>query len=248
MNPAAVDLEHVFFAYEDALVLQDATCKIMSGEFVSVIGPNGGGKTTLLKIMMGFLKPKSGVVKIFGRTPTAARSEIAYVPQNVRFDKLFPISVLEVALQGRLSHLPWYGHYSKLDKKIALEALERVGMADFSSRAFGTLSGGQAQRVLIARALASHPKLLFLDEPTASIDAKAQHEIYELLNQLKGTMTIIMVTHDLSVAIEHVKKVICVQRTVMMLTPQGVCEHFALGLYHTPLISGIQSHKKIPQW
>lgn len=243
----AVSLEHVSFSYDDAMVLRDVNFQISSGEFVGIIGPNGGGKTTLLKILLGFLKPQTGQVKIFEEPPGKALSQLAYVPQTVRFDKLFPISVMEVVLQGRLSHLPWYGLYSKEDNELALGALKRVGMKDFHDRAFGTLSGGQAQRVLIARALASNPKLLLLDEPTASIDVRAQAEIYALLRQLAGTMTILMVTHDLSTAIEHVKKVLCVQQTVMALTPQEVCEHFALGLYHTPLISGIRTHKKFPQ-
>jgi zinc transport system ATP-binding protein len=244
---AVVSLEHVSFGYSDVLVLQDVSCTIYEGEFVGIIGPNGGGKTTLLRLLMGFLKPQKGQIKLFGKIPTEELPEIAYVPQTVRFDKLFPISVLEVVMQGRLAHLPWYGFYSQKDKEIALEALDRVSMTGFQNNAFGTLSGGQAQRVLIARALASRPKLLLLDEPTASVDAQAQAEIYAILKSLAGTMTILMVTHDLNMAIEHVKKIICVQRTVLALTPQEVCEHFALGLYHTPLITGIQNHKKIPQ-
>lgn len=242
-----VNLENVTFSYEDVPVLQNASCTIYEGEFVGIIGPNGGGKTTLLKIVMGFLKPQKGKVRVFGKPPTEEYSNIGYVPQTIRFDKLFPISVLEVVLQGRLSHLPWYGFYSQYDKDFALDVLKRVGMADFQNKAFGTLSGGQAQRVLIARALASNPKLLLLDEPTASVDSQAQAEIYALLKSFEGDITILMVTHDLNIAVENVKKVICVQRTVVALTPQEVCEHFALGLYHTPLITGIQNHKKIPQ-
>lgn len=232
-----VELEHLSFSYQDFLVLRDATFKIFAGEFVGIIGPNGGGKTTLLKLIMGFLKPLSGVIRVFGEPPATAFSRISYVPQAVRFDKQFPISVLDVVLLGRLSHLPWYGWYSSADKQAALEALEKVGLQDFQNRAFGTLSGGQAQRTLIARALASDPDLLLLDEPTASVDPQAQTEIYALLRKLRGSMTILMVTHDLNVAIEHVQKVLCVQHTVMTLKPQEVCEHFAFGLYHPPLIN-----------
>lgn len=242
-----IELHNVCFSYQDTSVLRDVSFCVYPGEFIGIIGPNGGGKTTLLKILMGFLTPSSGSVRIFGESPTSVLPKLAYVPQTTRYDKQFPISVLEVVLLGRLSHLPWYGVYAKKDKEAAFEALEKVGLVDLASRPYGTLSGGQAQRVLIARALSSNPSLMLLDEPTASVDAKVQAEIYEILEQLQGGMTILMVTHDLNVAIERVKKVICVQYTVMTLTPKDVCEHFALGLYHTPLITGLNTHKKLPQ-
>lgn len=236
MEPA-IAVDNLSFAYQDAWVLKDASFSVSSGEFVGIIGPNGGGKTTLLRLLMGFLKPACGTIQILGLPPTSAQKRLSYVPQVMRFDKLFPISVLEVVLLGRLSHLPWYGRYNNADKEAAREALEKVGLADFQERAFGTLSGGQAQRVLIARALVSNPELLLLDEPTASVDTQAEAEIYSLLHDLRGKMTILMVTHDLKAAIDYVQKVICVQRSIVTLTPQEVCEHFAMGLYHTPLIN-----------
>lgn len=234
---AVVDIEHLTFSYQDSLVLKDVTCQVEPGEFVGIIGPNGGGKTTLLKLLMGFLKPTSGKIRVFGLAPSYALHRMAYVPQILRFDRQFPITVLEVVLLGRLSHLPWYGRYSQADKQAALEALEKVGLVDFQQRAFGTLSGGQAQRVLIARALASNPDLLLLDEPTASVDTRVEAEIYTLLRRLRGTMTILMVTHDLRAAIDYVQKVICVQHSVACLSPEEVCEHYAMGLYHPPLIN-----------
>lgn len=245
MSTPFIELDDVSFAYQDAPVLKNATCKILEGEYVGIIGPNGGGKTTLLKLIMGFLKPNKGEVRIEGKFPSAVLPQIGYVPQTVRFDKLFPISVLEVVLLGRLAHLPWYGRYSRKDKEIAQEALRTVGLQDFQNRAYGTLSGGQAQRTLIARALASQPKLLLLDEPTASIDAQTQLEIYNLLKTFQNEMTIIMVTHDLNAAINYVEKVLCVQQSVMTLSPEQVCEHFALGLYHSPLIQINKSEKKL---
>lgn len=234
---AVIDLEHVSFGYHNSPVLKDINFQVNSGEFVGIIGPNGGGKTTLLRLIMGFLKPTSGNIKIFDRPSQAAANQLAYVPQTTRFDKQFPISVWEVVLSGRLSHLPWYGIYRKIDKVAALEALEKVSMLEFQNKAFGTLSGGQAQRVLIARALASHPKLLLLDEPTASVDAQAETEIYNLLKELRGKMTILMVTHNLQVAIKLVDRVLCVRGEVIAIKTEEVCEHFALGLYHTPLIN-----------
>ncbi len=232
----AIDLKHLFFSYQDRLVLKDISFSVMEGEFVGIIGPNGGGKTTLLKLILGFLKPESGSVEIFGKSPYSVLKQIAYVPQTARFDRQFPISVMELVLSGRLSRLPWYGKYSAEDKKKALEALEKVDLADMQNASFGTLSGGQAQRALIARALVSEPKLLLLDEPTASVDSQAEAHIYEILEGLRGIITIMMVTHDLNAVIDHVDRVICVQNTAFVLKPEEVCQHFAIGLYHGPLI------------
>lgn len=233
-----VKVDKISFAYQQELVLKDVSFQIEHGEFVGLIGPNGGGKTTLLKLILGFLKPATGKILVFGKAPQTVLPQIAYVPQGLRFDRQFPISVMELVLSGRLSRLPWYGIFSKEDHHAAEEALEKVGMLAFANSSFGTLSGGQAQRALIARALVSAPKLLLLDEPTASVDSQAQGDIYNILRGLKGNMTIMMVTHDLNVAIDLVERVLCVQGNVLPLLPQQVCEHFALGLYHTPLQLG----------
>jgi zinc transport system ATP-binding protein len=242
-NLSSVDpivlLENVNFGYNGSHTLIDISFAITPGDFVGIIGPNGGGKTTLLRIILGFLKPVSGKVKVFGHPPSFETQHIAYVPQTLQYDKLFPISVMELVLSGRLSHLPWYGIYSKYDKEIALHSLEKVGLANFQNHSFGNLSGGQAQRALIARALASEPKLLLLDESTASVDAHAKTDIYGILHNLwkEEKMTILMVTHDLKTAIDQVQKTICVQGNVILLKPEEVCEHFALGLYHAPITS-----------
>lgn len=229
--------ENLSFAYEETTVLKNISFTIHAGESVGIIGPNGGGKTTLLKLIMGFLKPTTGKISLFGSPPQQAIREIGYVPQVMRFDRQFPVSVYEIALSGRLSRLPWYGVYSKKDHRITEEILEHLELTPFKNCAFGTLSGGQAQRVLIARALVSEPKLLLLDEPTANVDVKAEANIYGLLKELTGKMTIVMVTHDLSTAIDQVQRVLCVQHTLMSLLPEEVCEHFALGLYHKPLLN-----------
>lgn len=231
-----IEVEQVSFAYQEALILQNISFQVFAGEFVGIIGPNGGGKTTLLKLLMGFLEPLSGDIRILGTTPPKAQTQLAYVPQVLRYDKQFPISVLELVLTGCLSRLLWHGNYSAEDKQAALASLELVGLSDYKNAPFGTLSGGQAQRALIARALVSNPKILFLDEPTASVDPQAEADIYALLKGLQASMTILMVTHDLNAAIGQVSRVFCVQRQLMALKPQEVCEHFALGLYHTPLL------------
>lgn len=233
-----IEVEDLSFAYLSVYVLEEISFTVKKGEFIGIFGPNGGGKTTLLSLLMGFLKPTRGKIRLFDLPPTLAREKIGWVPQNFHFDRHFPISVEEVVLGGRLSHLSWRGHFSKRDYQIVEEVLEKVGMRAFLKVPFATLSGGQAQRVLIARALASFPSLLLLDEPTASVDYAAQSSIYQLLTSLKGEMTIVMVTHDLNSAIEHVDSLFCVHKNLVQMSPEKVCEHFALGLYHTPIKMG----------
>lgn len=240
MDPTLmIEFDNVSFSYPETSVLKNVSFQVSSGEFIGMIGPNGGGKTTLLKLILGFLKPSRGTVKVFGEITGSQFSHtqrLAYVPQSVRFDRDFPISVEEVVLSGLISNLPWYGQFSKKDRLAAKKALETIGLSHLAEAAFGTLSGGQSQRVLIARALVSNPKLLLLDEPTASVDSRAEADIYALLKQLRGQMTILMVTHDLGAAIDQVERILCVQGSVISLKPEEVCKHFAFGLYHMPLI------------
>ncbi|MEC7840534.1 MAG: ABC transporter ATP-binding protein [Chlamydiota bacterium] len=231
-----ISCEKVSFGYDEVQVLCDATFNVSRGEFIGVIGPNGGGKTTLLKLILGFFSPDSGFLKLFGGEPKANLNRVAYVPQNLRYDKKFPISVFELVLSGLLSKLPWYGRYLNKHKQKAHETLKMLKLDGLENRSLGTLSGGQVQRALIARALVSDPELLILDEPTANVDAEAETEIYALLKSLAGKMTIIMVTHDLTASIKLVDRVVCVQNTVTTFKASEVCEHFALGLYHAPLL------------
>ena len=175
-------------------------------------------------------------MEVFSKSPSSVRTRLGYVPQVLRYDRQFPISVLELVLSGRLSKLPWYGISSKADHQAARSALQQVGLSDYEDRAFGTLSTGQAQRALIARSLASEPELLLLDEPTASVDAQSEADIHEILKTLSKSITVLMVTHDLNAIINDVQRVLCVQGKVISLKPQEVCEHFAFGLYHSPLV------------
>jgi len=230
----AIKSNNLSFQYEDIPILENVSFVIAMGEFVGVFGPNGGGKTTLLKLLLGFLKPQKGSVEILGESPKAARGKMGYVPQISHLDRQFPITVLEVVMMGCLDRSPWHS-YTKDAKEKAREALKDVDMLDFQNYSFGTLSGGQAQRVLIARALVSKPSILLLDEPTASVDAAAEESIYKLLHHLKGTMTIVMVTHDLQVMMQQVDRFICVHKEVTSYSQAQVCDHFAQGLYHPPL-------------
>lgn len=235
MTPAIV-IDHLSLAFGETTILDDICLEIPRGEFVGVIGPNGGGKTTLLKVIMGFLTPNRGSVLINGQPPCQRREKIAYVPQTLRFDKFFPLSVEELVLTGLLANLPWWGVYRKKDREKAIAEIDRLRLSDYRTKPVGSLSVGQLQRALIARALVSEPEFLLLDEPTASVDADSEQLIYEILDHLPDAVTILMVTHDLDAIINRVEKVICVQREAKLLDRSQVCGHFTVGLYHKPLI------------
>lgn len=237
MQSPVITVRDLCFSYDKVPILEHADFQIEHGEFIGIFGPNGGGKTTLLKLLMGMLAPNSGSILLLDQPPKNSRGHIGYVPQALRFDKDFPISVLDVVLMGCLSKLTWWGTYPKGVKEKALEALEKVDLLPFAKAPFGTLSGGQAQRALIARAIVDNPKILLLDEPTASVDPKAEQEIHQLLVELNKSITIVMVTHDLQSIIDKAQRLLCVHRQVTTMRAKEVCEHFALGLYHTPLSS-----------
>lgn len=208
-----VCFEGVSFSYGRQLIVEDADFDIYKGESVCVVGPNGGGKSTLLKLMLGLITPEQGHVRLFGESPQQGRSRVGYVPQQIEFDPLFPVSALDVALMGRLQGgRP--GFASRADHAAAQEALEKMGLADQAKQAFASLSGGQRQAVLIARALAAQAELLLLDEPTAHVDVAAEERLMTSLKALGSELTIITVSHDLAFVSRSVPKVICVNRCV----------------------------------
>ncbi len=232
-----IEVKDLSFSYEGEPVLQNVWLKIQAGEFIGIMGPNGGGKTTLLKLLMGFLTPTRGTIRIQGT--------VGYVPQGQRLDRDFPITVHELILLGALSKTSFYGSYPSHIKEKALFLMDQLGLLPHKNKVFGALSGGLAQRALLARALLSDPDLLFLDEPTANIDSASIQIIFEMLEELKGKKIILLVTHDLKTVIERVDRVLCVQQTVNSFLPKNVCEHFAFGLYHTPLIEK-RVHADVP--
>lgn len=205
--------QNLCFRYQKPLVLENVNFRIRNGESLCVIGPNGGGKSTLLKLMLGLLEPTQGELNILGKAPLKARSEVGYVPQAMRFDPLYPISALDIVLMGRLDQLK-VGHYSRACREVAMNALEEVSLADLAKRPFSDLSGGQRQRVLIARALACAPELLLLDEPTANIDLSVEEKLLDTLSQLKEKIAILLVTHDLDLIAAVGDSVLCVNRLV----------------------------------
>lgn len=210
----AVSIEGVTFSFGRQLVLDNATVEIPQRDFVCMVGPNGGGKTTLLKLILGLLEPAAGRIQVFGESPLKARPRVGYMPQYAELDPRFPVSVMDVVLMGRLGPGRRFGRYRGEDKAAAREAIEQVGLEAVHDRHLSELSGGQRQRVLIARALASEPDLLILDEPDASLDPRVQIHLYDLLVQLNERLTVIMVTHDIGVVSQAIKGVVCVNRHV----------------------------------
>lgn len=207
-----VDLHHIYFSYDDIPVLDDINITVEQYDFLSIIGPNGGGKTTILKIILGLLEPNKGTVTVFGTSPKRARKYVGYVPQYLTFDFEFPINVMDVVLMGRLGKRGIGKRYSKDDIDAANRALKKVGMEDYKNRQIGDLSGGQRQRVFIARALSSEPKLLLLDEPVTGVDTTWQLNFYELLRDLNKEITIIMVTHDVGIVSAYIDKIACINK------------------------------------
>ncbi len=212
-------LRGVSFAYERAWVLEDVNLAVGGRESICIVGPNGGGKTTLVKLILGLLRPNSGEVRVFGLPPERARLRIGYMPQYVRHDPRFPVTVMDVVLMGRLGRgglrraLGWY---ARPDRRAALDALHQVGMEAAARRPFAALSGGQRQRVLIARALCCQPELLLLDEPTANVDTLVEARLFEILRELNRRMTVVVVSHDLGFVSSLVERVICVNRRVFI--------------------------------
>jgi zinc transport system ATP-binding protein len=221
-----IDIQHLRFAYGATTVLEDVNLSVREGEFLGLVGPNAGGKSTLLKLILGLLAPQSGHLLVLGRTPRRARRQIGYVAQYPAFPRDFPISVADVVLMGRLgvgrglaSHL---GRYRAEDRRAADHALEEVEAVDLRSRQIGTLSGGQLQRVLLARALVGEPAILILDEPTANIDQRMEGEIFELLAVLNRRLTIVVVSHDIAFISGYVSRVACLNRTLVCHTTDAI--------------------------
>ncbi len=237
MNKVLIELDRVCFSYPDsrgqrgAPVLREVSFSVHRGEFICVVGPNGGGKSTLLKLLLGLERPDTGTVRLFGDEPELSCPRIGYLPQNPQFDPLFPVTVLDVVLMGRLKAGLLPGHYRAADREAARHALAAVSMVDSAAKNFAELSGGQRQRVLIARMIATEPELLLLDEPTSHLDIQAERELYELLHRLNERLTIMLVSHDLMIVSGFVDRVMCVKGSVDIHDTQDVSEKLVGELY-----------------
>jgi len=220
-SPPLFEVNKLSFERQGNPVIKEATFRILPGEYCAIIGPNGGGKTTLVRLLLGLEKPSSGEIKLFGTTQKRFRAwnRIGYVPQrSALVDTAFPATVREVVAMGRYAGRGILGFESAEDKAAILEAMELMGVGDLSDRLIGNLSGGQRQRVMIARALASNPDVLIVDEPNTGVDVESQHRFYELLRNLNRTkkMSILFITHDVGVIAEDITSVLFINQTVLV--------------------------------
>ncbi len=235
----ALEADDLSAGYRGSTVLDHVSFVVPQGAFAALIGPNGAGKSTLLRVLLGLVKPTSGSVRVFGEPVGAATGGIGYVPQRVVIPRGFPITVLDIVLMGRYGALGPGRRPGRADETAAREALASVQLADQIGRRFQDLSGGQQQRALIARALAGHPRLLLLDEPTAGLDTAARARFYALVCELRHArdMTLLSATHDLDVVSDHADQLILLNRTVHAVgEPSRVLESAAVGAaYPMPL-------------
>ena len=230
-----ISVRGVTAGYNGSIVLEEANLEVKRLDFVGLIGPNGGGKTTLLKVIMGLITPVRGEVRLLGRTVEEGRRFVGYVPQTVQFDHDFPVRVWDVVRMGRLGRRGLFHRYSTEDDTRVAEALQRVEMLDMRDSSIGELSGGQRQRVYVARALAAEPQVLLLDEPTASLDPRISTNLYELLLDLNQQMTILMVSHDMPAISAYVKTVGCINRRLIYHGEGEFTDDMAETAYHCPL-------------
>lgn len=224
INTKVIELENVSYSYGNYPALKNVTMSIKKGDFVGIIGPNGGGKTTLLKLILALIKPEKGNVRLLGDSPQKTRTLAGYIPQETNLNKTFPISVKDVVLMGLISKRGLGRHFTKSDNQKVDRIIDKLNIFDVKNRCIEELSGGQRQKVLLARALVSSPEIIFLDEPTASIDSSGTDEIYDILKNLnKNGTTVIIVTHNIGVLSKYIKSVACVNKE-LFFHPDGVLD------------------------
>ncbi|WP_102399422.1 metal ABC transporter ATP-binding protein [Haloimpatiens massiliensis] len=210
-----IEIKNLTVYYDSLCALEHINLNIKKGDFMGILGPNGGGKSTLLKSILGLIKPSEGSIKILGNSINKDCCSLGYVPQFSKFDKKFPINVMDVVLSGTLNKKGNFFHrYSSKDREEALKILKALEIDEFKDRQIGMLSGGQLQRVLIARALISNPEVLLMDEPTASLDVSSKAQIYTLLKDLNKNKTVLIVSHDLEFISSYVNSVVCLNKTL----------------------------------
>ncbi|PKB78381.1 MAG: hypothetical protein BZY88_18610 [SAR202 cluster bacterium Io17-Chloro-G9] len=224
IDQPALDIQGLWAGYNHQPVLEDVSLQVGKGEIVGIIGPNGSGKSTLMKAVLGLVKPWRGKISVLGQNGSPERSRVGYMPQVEQVDWDFPVTVGDVALMGRYARRGLLRRANQLDREAADAALERVGIFPLKQNLIGDLSGGQRRRVLLARALVNQPDLLLLDEPTAGMDATAQHQLLDIIDALRreGT-TVVLTTHDLSCVPEWCMKAACLNRQLIAFgTPSEV--------------------------
>jgi zinc transport system ATP-binding protein len=244
----AIEVRNLWFAYEQRPVLEDVSFVLDQGDFLAIIGPNGGGKTTLLKLLLGILKPGKGSIRILGERVHDAKHRVGYVPQFTDVNVSFPISVQDIVLMGRLTRSRMGRWYSREDRAKVSELLRRVGLWEQRRTAVGQLSGWQRQRLFIARALATDPEILFLDEPTASVDSEFETHLYDFLKEINERVTVVVITHDVGAISSYVKSVACVNHTLVFHNEGEISGEMVDMAYQCPvdLIAHGLPHRVLP--
>jgi len=235
MTAIPVSIRGVWFAYSDSQpVLTDVTMDVTDGDFLAVIGPNGGGKSTLLKLILGLLKPSRGRIEVFGSAPGRADAGVGYVPQVTTFRTDFPVTALDVVMMGTLGKGAFLWPHSAGDRRLAMQKMDLMGVGHLAGKPLGSLSGGQRQRVFVARALASSPRLLLLDEPAASVDPGTQEGFFGLMKEINSSCTIVMVTHDVGALSGNVKSIACLNIRLVShggdLPEKALAEAYSCGI------------------
>lgn len=232
----AVEVKDVSYRRNGTLILDRVSFRVQEGDMYAIIGPNGGGKTTLLKIILGLLTPNTGEVSLFGNPPEIGRFQAGYVPQFRTFDFRYPITVREMVISGRLSYIRGATRrYRKEDYDVTDEVLEKLDLLRLSGHSLSHLSGGEQQRVILARALVGKPRLLVLDEPTVYVDTPTEIQFFDILDDLKRSMTILLVSHDIGVISAHVTKVACLNQTLHTHDTPGITEDMIAATYRCPV-------------
>lgn len=231
----AIELEGVSVRREGRRLLEDVSLRVAPREYLAILGPNGGGKTTLLRVILGLERPERGRVRVLGGPPERARGRVGYVPQRVHFDLDFPIRVVDVVRMGRLARRRLGRRLTERDGRAVREAMERVEIAALAERALGGLSGGELQRVLLARALALEPEILLLDEPTASLDERLGRDVWTLLGELSREVTLVLVSHDVGAIARSVQSIACLNRRLFAHPAHALTREVLEKTYGSPV-------------
>ena len=247
--PEVISIQHLWAGYDGEPVLEDIDLSVKELDFIGLIGPNGGGKTTLLRVLLGLLPPMRGEVRLLGKSVKEGRRYVGYVPQSIELDRDFPVSVWDVTRMGRLGRRGVLERFTTEDDDVVAVALRQVDMLHLRDHPIGELSGGQRQRAYIARALATEPRILLLDEPMASVDPQARTSIYELLKHLNEHITILMVSHDMSAISAYVKTVGCLNRWLFYHGEKQITPEMLEAAYQCPidLIAHGVPHRVFPE-
>lgn len=239
-----IQIAHVEAGYEEKQVLHDVSLTVYDHDFLGIIGPNGGGKTTLVRIMLGLKKPRQGSVAYYRNGSQVDKLAIGYLPQYSHIDRKFPISVREVVLSGLSQQKPLFRRYGKEHHARVAETLRRLEIADLAERPIGALSGGQLQRVLLGRAIVSNPEVIVLDEPNTYIDQRFQEQMYKILGTLNHECAVVIVSHDIGSVMQNVQNVACVNHTLHYHAAEDVSEHEIEHYFGCPL--ELVGHGDIP--